>query len=83
MQLGSRPDVTDSDCPRRLLCLRIAFSLQQAETMLMGMVEAIGGCERIVKTTVPVPYSRHTSRFLRCVARATLGAHALFSNFGV
>jgi ion channel-forming bestrophin family protein len=36
----------------------------QAETMLMGMVEAIGGCERIVKTTVPESYSRHTSRFL-------------------
>jgi ion channel-forming bestrophin family protein len=36
----------------------------QAETMLMGVVEAIGGCERIVKTTVPVSYSRHTSRFL-------------------
>eukprot|EP00291_Cryptomonas_curvata_P027389 CAMPEP_0172207644 /NCGR_PEP_ID=MMETSP1050-20130122/33963_1 /TAXON_ID=233186 /ORGANISM="Cryptomonas curvata, Strain CCAP979/52" /LENGTH=462 /DNA_ID=CAMNT_0012887011 /DNA_START=234 /DNA_END=1619 /DNA_ORIENTATION=+ len=36
----------------------------QAETMLMGMVEAIGGCERIVQTSVPVSYSRHTSRFL-------------------
>jgi predicted membrane chloride channel (bestrophin family) len=34
--------------------------------MLLHVVEAIGGCERIVKTTVPISYSRHTSRFVRC-----------------
>ena len=39
---------------------------QHGEFLLMGLMEAIGGCERIVRTTVPASYSRHTSRFLRC-----------------
>jgi len=37
---------------------------QHAEQMLTGVLEALGGCERIVRTTVPRSYSRHTSRFL-------------------
>ncbi len=44
----------------------------------MGTVEAIGGCERIVKTTVPASYSRHTSRFLRWIAVPGV-SHALLT----
>jgi hypothetical protein len=37
---------------------------QHIEHMLTGLTETIGMAERIVKTTVPLSYSRHTSRFL-------------------
>ena len=49
----------------RILTRMVAATLQHAEQMLMGVVEALGGCERIVRTTVPSSYSRHTSRVLR------------------
>ena len=43
---------------------------QHGEQMIMGIVETLGGCERIVKSTVPQSYSRHTSRFLRHAPRS-------------
>ncbi|CEL96461.1 unnamed protein product [Vitrella brassicaformis CCMP3155] len=34
------------------------------ENIIGHLSEALGGCERIMKTPVPLSYSRHTSRFL-------------------
>lgn len=34
------------------------------EHMLLSLAEGVGSAERIVKTSVPLSYSRHTSRFL-------------------
>jgi len=53
-----------SDMESAVITAALTTERWHGEQMIMGAVEAIGGCERIVKTTVPVSYSRHTSRFL-------------------
>lgn len=61
-QRGTGKEPTPLDLA--VLQSNLAAERQHAEMLLLGIVETIGGCERIVRTTVPRSYSRHTSRFL-------------------
>jgi putative membrane protein len=59
MEIKSIPDKTEGD--------QIMFSSRERLAMLAlvdKMAKAVGACERLVQTPIPLNYARHTSRFL-------------------
>ena len=61
-----------SHCPLRYPCRRM-------DENLTVFADVTGGCERILRTPVPLMYTRHNSRFLMiwCALRCTAPCHAV------
>jgi predicted membrane chloride channel (bestrophin family) len=73
----------DGPCLRPSLALTRAHAISVAD--LKFMEDAIGGCERLFRTPIPLSYTRHTSRlllfwlaYLPLALFAELRWHALF-----
>jgi len=68
-----------------------ASDQQLVEALIQELLEAQGACERILRTPVPLSYSRHTSRFLSIwnftlpfiLVRKGLGMFAVVATFAV
>mmetsp|Transcript_26844 Transcript_26844/g.104206 ORF Transcript_26844/g.104206 Transcript_26844/m.104206 type:complete len:206 (+) Transcript_26844:240-857(+) len=60
-----RDEIKDIGPKGELPASAVRISMEGDVTTLM---DVMGACERIVKTPVPLPYSRHTSRFLSLYA---------------
>jgi ion channel-forming bestrophin family protein len=52
----------------------------QMHENLTTMHDVLGGCERILRTPIPVAYTRHTSRFV--IIWMSLLPYALWEKFG-
>lgn len=56
---------------------------QGFDTQMAALYEVIGGAERIVKSTVPASYSKHTNRFLSiwCFSLVSVDRQILMHSF--
>jgi ion channel-forming bestrophin family protein len=52
----------------------------QLHSNLTELNDLVGGCERLLRTPIPIAYTRHTSRFL--IIWLTVLPFALFPKFG-